>query len=60
MRDSRRRDTTKLDFASARHQILCRPVCPKDTKMATVKVEKSNFKSDVLDAKEPVVVDFWA
>jgi thioredoxin 1 len=28
--------------------------------MATVKVDKSNFKSDVLDAKEPVVVDFWA
>ena len=28
--------------------------------MATVTVDKSNFKSDVLDAKEPVVVDFWA
>ena len=28
--------------------------------MATVKVDKSNFKSDVLDASEPVVVDFWA
>lgn len=28
--------------------------------MATVKVDKSNFKSDVLEAKEPVVVDFWA
>ena len=28
--------------------------------MATVKVDKSNFKNDVLDAKEPVVVDFWA
>ncbi len=28
--------------------------------MATVKVDKSNFQTDVLDAKEPVVVDFWA
>ncbi|MDW6024529.1 thioredoxin [Mesorhizobium sp. BAC0120] len=28
--------------------------------MATVKVDRNNFKSDVLDAKEPVVVDFWA
>lgn len=28
--------------------------------MATVKVDKSNFKSDVLDASGPVVVDFWA
>lgn len=28
--------------------------------MATVKIDKNNFQSDVLDAKEPVVVDFWA
>ena len=28
--------------------------------MATVKVDNKNFKADVLDAKEPVVVDFWA
>lgn len=28
--------------------------------MATVKVDKNNFKSDVLDADTPVVVDFWA
>lgn len=28
--------------------------------MATVKVDKSNFQSDVLQASEPVVVDFWA
>ena len=28
--------------------------------MATVKVDKSNFQTTVLDAKEPVVVDFWA
>jgi thioredoxin 1 len=28
--------------------------------MATVKVDNNNFKASVLDAKEPVVVDFWA
>jgi thioredoxin 1 len=28
--------------------------------MATVKVDNSNFQAHVLDAKEPVVVDFWA
>jgi thioredoxin 1 len=28
--------------------------------MATVKVDKSNFQTDVLDATGPVVVDFWA
>jgi len=28
--------------------------------MATVKVDNNNFKSDVLEASEPVVVDFWA
>ncbi len=28
--------------------------------MATVKVDNSNFQADVLNAKEPVVVDFWA
>ncbi len=28
--------------------------------MATVKVDTSNFQSDVLESKEPVVVDFWA
>ena len=28
--------------------------------MATVKVDSSNFKSDVLESSEPVVVDFWA
>jgi len=32
----------------------------EDFSMATVKVDKNNFKADVLDAKEPVVVDFWA
>jgi len=28
--------------------------------MATVKVDKNNFQSDVLDSNVPVVVDFWA
>ena len=28
--------------------------------MATVKVDKNNFQADVLQSKEPVVVDFWA
>lgn len=28
--------------------------------MATVKVDASNFKSEVLESAEPVVVDFWA
>lgn len=32
----------------------------KDTPMATVKIDKNNFQSDVLQASEPVVVDFWA
>ena len=28
--------------------------------MTTVKVDKSNFQADVLNASVPVVVDFWA
>jgi thioredoxin 1 len=28
--------------------------------MATVKVDNSNFQSDVIEADAPVVVDFWA
>ena len=28
--------------------------------MAPVKVDNANFNTDVLQAKEPVVVDFWA
>ena len=28
--------------------------------MATVKVDNSNFQSEVLNSAEPVVVDFWA
>ena len=33
---------------------------PKRFSMATVKVDNSNFKADVLEAEGPVVVDFWA
>ena len=32
----------------------------EDSPMATVKVDNSNFQSDVLQSNEPVVVDFWA
>lgn len=28
--------------------------------MATVKIDSRNFQADVLQSKEPVVVDFWA
>ena len=28
--------------------------------MATVTIDKNSFQSDVLQASEPVVVDFWA
>ncbi|MFN3548301.1 MAG: thioredoxin [Mesorhizobium sp.] len=28
--------------------------------MSTVKADKNSFKAEVLDAAEPVVVDFWA
>ncbi len=28
--------------------------------MSTVKADKNTFKAEVLDAAEPVVVDFWA
>ena len=28
--------------------------------MTTVKVNTANFKQEVLDSEEPVVVDFWA
>jgi thioredoxin 1 len=32
----------------------------QDFRMTTVKVDKSNFQADVLNANVPVVVDFWA
>ncbi len=28
--------------------------------MSTVKTDKNNFQTDVLESAEPVVVDFWA
>ena len=39
---------------------MARKAGSKEQNMTTVKVDKSNFKSDVLDADVPVVVDFWA
>jgi thioredoxin 1 len=32
----------------------------KESPMATVKVDNSNFQAEVLNSAEPVVVDFWA
>jgi thioredoxin 1 len=32
----------------------------KETSMSTVKADKNTFQAEVLDAAEPVVVDFWA
>src|SRR5690606_5625763 len=32
----------------------------QETAMSTVTIDKNNFQSDVLEAAEPVVVDFWA
>jgi thioredoxin 1 len=28
--------------------------------MATIKITKNNFKEEVLNSKEPVLLDFWA
>jgi thioredoxin-like negative regulator of GroEL len=33
---------------------------PRRASMATVKVDTSNFQTEVLNSAEPVVVDFWA
>ena len=32
----------------------------KETDMAVIHLTNDNFKTEVLDAKEPVLVDFWA
>jgi thioredoxin 1 len=32
----------------------------KESLMATVKVDQSNFQAEVLNSAEPVIVDFWA
>jgi thioredoxin len=42
------------------HHMLCNANRRKDFFMTTVKVDRNNFKADVLDSSEPVVVDFWA
>jgi len=49
-----------LEHRRHNHHIWCNPSFRKDFSMATVKVDKGNFQADVLNAKEPVVVDFWA
>jgi thioredoxin 1 len=49
-----------LERAGYLHHILCDIEHPKGFHMATVKVDNSNFQADVLQANEPVVVDFWA
>ncbi len=28
--------------------------------MATIKITKNNFKEEVLESKEPILLDFWA
>jgi thioredoxin 1 len=49
-----------LEQGSHNHHIWCDKRFSKGFPMATVKVDKNNFQADVLNAKEPVVVDFWA
>jgi thioredoxin 1 len=45
---------------AARRTTSASTTVPKETQMATVKIDKNNFQADVLQAAEPVVVDFWA
>jgi thioredoxin 1 len=49
-----------LELTSNMPHILGRRFRDKESLMATVKVDTDNFQSDVLQASEPVVVDFWA
>jgi thioredoxin 1 len=49
-----------LEGDCPRHYILYEFEPERISRMATVKVDKNNFKADVLDAEAPVVVDFWA
>jgi len=49
-----------LEEGRDHHHMWCDKNSRKDFRMVTVKVDKSNFQADVLNAKEPVVVDFWA
>jgi thioredoxin 1 len=49
-----------LNIAATATTFGATPSFRKDFSMATVKVDNGNFQADVLNAKEPVVVDFWA
>jgi thioredoxin 1 len=49
-----------LEEGRDHHHIWCDEKFRKDFRMTTVKVDKSNFQADVLNASQPVVVDFWA
>jgi len=49
-----------LELISPAPHILGRRFRDKESLMATVKVDTGNFQSDVLQASEPVIVDFWA
>jgi thioredoxin 1 len=58
---SRQSEIPDIEIAGHRHHILINQETPKgEPSMATVKVDTSNFQSEVLDSAEPVVVDFWA
>ena len=49
-----------LEDPSAPSHMRSAPSFQGESPMTTVKIDNSNFQSDVLEAGEPVVVDFWA
>jgi thioredoxin 1 len=53
------RARSRLEAGCLPHHI-CSNDGSKETQMTTVKIDKNNFQADVLQAAEPVVVDFWA
>jgi thioredoxin 1 len=63
---SRQSEIPGIEIAHEAHHILANTGHPTsmtlkgEPSMATVKVDTSNFQSEVLDSAEPVVVDFWA
>jgi thioredoxin 1 len=48
-----------LEWACPAPHIPCKDFS-KETTMTTVKIDNSNFQTDVLQSEAPVVVDFWA
>jgi thioredoxin 1 len=54
------REIPHIEIVAARHHISSQFQIYEESPMATVKVDKSNFQAEVLNASEPVVVDFWA